>query len=151
MLSAKEYLEMLKDYEQAAADLYDALADVSWFKKAVWKNLSAEGDSRIEKINKLIASSENDKNLITLKSFVGTEAVETKNFVLNILNLLDAGKISKREAVRRIADIENNVVESDLYGKLHSDNLDACEIIEALRKGIRGKISILNIEKKKWF
>ena len=151
MLSAKDYLEMLKNYEEALADLYDAIGAKSFFRKSVWKTLSSEGDARIEKINELIDFVDKNKNALILRNFVGTDAVEAKNFVLNVLNLFDAGKISKRECIKRIADIESSVMEMDLYGKLSSENIAIREIIDKLRYSISRRITTLNTEKKRWF
>jgi len=151
MLSARDYLKMLKEYEEAAADLYDTLKSRSLFRKTAWRNLSEEGDTRIETINRIVSLIDEDKNAVSLRSFVGMDAVEAKNFVLNVQNLLDARKISRRDAIRRITDIEKNVMEADFYGKLHSDNVEVREIINKLRHGMSGKISVLNVEKKKWF
>ena len=85
-----------------------------------------------------------------MRSFVRTDVVEAKNFVLNVLNLLDARKIGRREAVRRIADVGKNVMESDFYGKFHSDNVDVRDLVNELRRGMNTKVAVLDVEKKKW-
>ena len=151
MLLAKDYLDMLKSYEESLADLYDAFAARFWLKRKFWRQLAADERHHIQMISDIRAQVESGQGTMRLKGFVGVDVVEARNFVLNLLNRVADGGVARRDATRRAAGIEQTAIEGDFYGILETDSTGLKDMLGVLRKQTRERRDHLGRELRRWF
>lgn len=151
MLLPKDYLDMLKDYEQSMLELFDALAGRSWFKRKFWNHLGRDVRRHLEMIQDMRTRVEAGQASLKLKGFVGVDVVEARNFVLNLLHRVAEGLVGGREAMRRAAEIEQTAIEGDFYGILETDSRELRGIIDAMRAQAREHRDRLDREARRWF
>lgn len=150
MLLAKDYLDMLKSYEETLAGLYEVFESRFWLKRKFWRQLAAEERRHVQMIIDMKARAEAGEGTLRLKGFVGVDVIEARNFVMNLMNRASDGGVGRREAVHRAADIEQTAIEGDFYGILEAEGAIK-EILSTLKKQSREKRDRLDKELRRWF